>query len=335
MKASKINIVELAREAGVSVATISRVVNGRAGVSEALRNRISDLLKARNYVNDSHLSPNRRIAIVYNEPEFYRSIDELAAGIYTYAEANRMEAVFCFRKHSPFTMLEQIREHQCSGAIVIAGVDVSEVKTLVDAKIPVVCIFENPQIAGCGFFGSDGYRGGVSAIEHLFALGHRNIGYIECAVPTTDHACRVKAYFDTLQKHGIVPSPSWHLRAMPGDSIERTACEAAAGLLTRHPELTAIAVSNDEMALGAICGAVRCRRRVPEDLSIVGFDNSPATEFFNPPLTTVAQPLKEMGSSAIRELDLYFKNGERHLLAAVTFDTSLVVRGSTALLRQP
>ncbi len=330
MKPSKINIVELAREAGVSVATISRVVNGRAGVSEALRSRISDLLKARHYVNDSHLSPRRRIAIVYNEPEFYRSIDELASGIYTYAEANRMEAVFCFRKHSPFTMLEQVREHQCSGAIVIAGVDVTEVRTLVDAKVPVVCIFENPQIAGCGFFGSDGYRGGVLAVEHLIALGHRHIGYIECAVPTTDHANRVKAYFDTMQKHGIVPPASWHLRAMHGDSIERTACEAAVALLTRHPELTALAVSNDEMALGAICGAVRCRRRVPEDLSVVGFDNSQATEFFNPPLTTVDQPLKEMGHSAARELDLYFKNGERHPLAVLQFDTNLVIRNSTS-----
>jgi len=331
MKPSKINITELAREAGVSVATISRVVNGRAGVSEELRSRIGDLLKTRNYVNDSHLSPRRRIAIVYNEPEFYRSIDELAAGIYTYAEANRMEAVFCFRKHSPFTMLEQIREHQCSGAIVIAGVDVTEVKTLADAKIPVVCIFENPHIPGCGFFGSDGYRGGVLAVEHLIGLGHRQIGYIECAVPTTDHANRVKGYFDTLHQYGIVPPVSWHIRAMAGPGIERTACEAAVALLTRHPELTAIAVSNDEMALGAVCGAVRCRRRVPEDLSVVGFNNSPATEFFNPPLTTVAQPLKEMGACAMRELDLYFKSSEKHPLAVLQFEPNLIIRGTTSL----
>ena len=203
----------------------------------------------------------------------------------------------------------------------------SDLPSLIDSELKVILIDSTPSpLEGeVGFVDHDAYAGSLEAVRHLTGLGHRAIGYVRHPSRTLNHLQRYKAYEDGLREAGIVPEPGWVIQ--PGGSCEKIR-SATKELLSSHPELTALMVTSDEVAPGAMRAAWELGKRIPDDLSLVGFDDLPQSCCFVPSLTTVRHPIYDIASKAIRELDLCLKDPGRPLPREV-FPAPLVVREST------
>jgi LacI family transcriptional regulator len=172
--------------------------------------------------------------------------------------------------------------------------------------------------------GATNWSGGLSATEHLISLGHRRIGLIAGPKSLLCSRARLDGYRAALEAAGIEEQ-----MIVPGDFMHESGFAGGAELLDRAHPPTAIFASSDTMALGAYEAARRRGLRVPDDVSIVGFDDLPESRWSSPPLTTVRQPLAEMGAQAARTA-LRLARGEDIEVPRVELATELVVRDSTA-----
>ena len=169
----------------------------------------------------------------------------------------------------------------------------------------------------------DHYAGAATATRHLLELGHRTVFHIAGPADGQDPGQRLAGWRDTLVAAGAeIPLP------MVGDWSPDVGYELGRRLATRT-DVTAIFVANDQMALGVLRALHETGRRVPQDVSVVGFDGSPHGEFFNPPLTTVRQPIEAMGRAVVAMLVNQIE-GVPVAPEELLFEPELVVRGSTA-----
>ena len=333
---NKVNIREIAKESGYSIATVSRVVNGKNGVSENVRGKITAILGKHNYVLNSHLARERKIAILCGHNKFGEYIDELLEGVYSYSAENGLNTTMILKNSSlKMDILEQVRDQQCSGVIVVLPFAFrNELDAIAESELPVILIDEAIYKEGLGFIDHDAYSGSREAATHLLALGHRNIGYIEYNIETFNHLQRVKAYENTLKEAGVEIKPQWHVKTPPGEPMWRGAYLKMKELLKIAPEITAVMTTSDNLAAGVIKAVFESGKRVPEDISVIGFDNHRQAEYLHPGLTTVHHPVKEIGYMAIKEIDLYLKNPNNKALPREIVPTKLVVRESTCIPKQ-
>jgi LacI family transcriptional regulator len=174
--------------------------------------------------------------------------------------------------------------------------------------------------------GATNWAGGLSAVEHLTRLGHRRVGFVGGTPTLWCSRARLDGYRAGLEAAGLAVDPAL---LTEGDFGYESGFRAADRLLALPDRPTAIFAANDQMALGVYEAVRRRGMRVPEDVSVVGFDDLPETRWSSPPLTTVHQPLAEMGLLAARTV-LRLVNGERIESPRVELATDLVVRDSTA-----
>ena len=326
----KINIRQIAKMSGFSIASISRVINGKSGVSEENRRKINEFLKKHNYIADSHLSSAKKIALLCGENNFDDYVGRIFDGVHQYTHHHALNTSIIFSNNNlKMNALEQIRDQQCAGVIVILPLEFEQdFDILAASELPVIIIDNVAYADGIGFIGHDAYSGSQKATEYLLEMGHRNIGYIEFGKKTYNHVQRVKAYEETLNKAGIVIKPEWR----EVTSLEYSLCEGAYKkmkiLMKKAPELTAVMTSNDNLAQGAMKAVWDSGKRVPDDISIIGFDNYSQTEFLYPALTTVNHPIKEMGYLAAQKVDQYLKNPISTELTQIILPTELVIRDS-------
>jgi LacI family transcriptional regulator len=329
-------LAEVADAAGVSVATVSKVLNDRADVSAQTRRRVQKYLRDAEYrpagsglVRTRELS--RSIEVVVPELENPYIITVLD-GITSSAPADGFEVVIG-RILSPGSRqvdAQALLKSEHSGAILItADASSASLKALDDAGFPVVVV--DPlrlNDSKSSSIGATNFTGGVTATEYLLSLGHRRIGHaggphsVDCS-----HA-RLAGYSSALRKAGIKLDETLVTHCAFSYDAGR---QVAPDLLDRSDRPTAIFAASDEIALGIMEEARRRSIRIPEDLSVVGFDDTFVASRASPPLTTVAQPLREMGRVATRTLAQMISNdvvGTRHIELA----TRLVVRDSTAFL---
>jgi LacI family transcriptional regulator len=173
--------------------------------------------------------------------------------------------------------------------------------------------------------GSTNFAGGLAATRHLLSLGHRRIAYLGGPAMAACNQARMHGYRAAMEAEKA-PVPRGYVR--PGEFTYRTGLLGAAALLDLADPPTAIFAGNDEIALGAIETARTRGLRVPQDLSVVGFDDTLLARMVSPPLTTVRQPLREMGGVALRTA-LRLADGEKIESHHIELATELVVRGST------
>jgi DNA-binding LacI/PurR family transcriptional regulator len=327
---NKVNISKIAKESGLSIASVSRVVNGKNGVSEATRKKIDVLLKKYNYVSDSHLSREKKIALLCGSNEFGSYVGSIFDGIHAYSVEHALNTTLIFKNNNlKMTALEQVRDHQCSGVIVvIPSVFREELDALAKSELPVVLIDEAVYREGLGFIDHDAYSGSREAANYLLELGHRNIGYIEDNIQVGNHLQRMKAYENTLKEAGVEIKPAWHVAVVPDKPLREGAYIKMKELLRTAPELTAVMTTNDDLATGALKAIFDSGKRVPEDISVIGFDNYWHTEYLRPALTTVNHPVREIGYMAAQEIDLYLKNPQDRSLPHEILPTTLVIRES-------
>ncbi len=338
MKKNRTTLAEVAGAAGVSVATVSKVLNDHADVADATRRRIQRVLR------DSGYQPTRRSArpsgapterlIEVSFPEWQNAYESAVLdGLAGAAEAEGYEVVIGPRARDNRVHIDPdaLRRSGRLGVICVT-VDASDppLRALSDAGFPVVVI--DPVRVGstrCVTIGATNFTGGVTATEHLLALGHRRIAHAGGPSAVECSQAREAGYHSALRQAGLVVDDSLVTHSLFTYDAGRT---VAARLLDRDDRPTAIFATCDEIALALLEEARRRSIRVPEDLSIIGFDDSFLASRSAPPLTTVAQPLVEMGRLAVRSLLQQVAGdvvGTRHLELA----THLVVRDSTAAPR--
>ncbi len=338
MKKNRTTLAEVATLAGVSVATVSKVLNQHSDVADATRRRIQQALRETGY------QPTRRSSgpvvtsterlIEVSFPEWQNAYESAVLdGLSAAAEVEGYEIVIGPRARDNRVHIDphELRRSGRLGAIFVT-VDATDppIMALSDAGFPVVVI--DPVRVGstqCVTIGATNFTGGVTATEHLLALGHRRIAHAAGPAAVECSLARVAGYHSALRQAGVAIDDSLVTHSLFTYAAGRT---VAARLLDREDRPTAIFAACDEIALAILEEARRRAIRVPEDLSLIGFDDSFLASRSAPPLTTVAQPLIEMGRLAVRSLLQLVAGdvvGTRHLELA----THLVVRDSTAPLR--
>jgi LacI family transcriptional regulator len=195
--------------------------------------------------------------------------------------------------------LDLVRSNQLAGAIYCLGDEMSpilsELNRAVEEGLAVVLVHSPmPRVPTVC---ADNQQGGRLAATHLLALGHRSIGMVSALPLDEGMADRETGFLNALRDAGLAVDRS-SIPVMYGDHQIEGGRQATLELLAHAPELTAIFVLNDLMALGALEAVRSLDRRVPEDISVVGFDDIPFAALANPPLTTVGQPIRQLGEQA-------------------------------------
>jgi DNA-binding LacI/PurR family transcriptional regulator len=333
----RVTVADIAAEAGVSRATVSKVLNGRTDVAPATRAQIETMLVERGYVPTKRtkraVTGARRgglIEMLFNDASTPWAVEMIRGGEAA-ARAARVGIVVSVLDSGPKRgqqWLEDVADRGSRG-IVLALSELSPADHRRIAKLGVPAILVDP----VGDFDSDvpsigagNWGGGMAATQHLLDLGHRRIGTITGPMRFLCSQARLAGYRAALERAGM----AFDNRLIEhGDFHYSSGLKSALALLDQPDPPTAIFAANDEQAVG-VYAAIRQRDlSVPRDLSVVGFDDVPMAQWISPALTTVRQPIADLAALAIRTL-LAHVDGTEPLQGRVELSTTLVVRDSTA-----
>ena len=340
-------LADVAKYVGVSEATVSRVLNGRPGISESTRAAVLTALDVLGYERPTKLRGERARLVGLVLPELQNPIFPAFAEVVAGALAKRgFTPVLCTRTAdgvSEADYVDMLLDQHVSGVIFAGGdyaqadADHEHYRRLLDRGLPVVLV--NAAIADLGFptVATDDAHAVEQAHAHLASLGHERIGLVLGPQDHVPSARKLAAYTALVQSEsaaGPVPEQPAPGRKRARDEllVERTIFSmegghAAAGRLIRRGA-TALICASDVLALGAIRAARRLRLRVPEDVSVVGYDDSAFMTCTEPPLTTIRQPIEAMGQAVVALLVTQVA-GNPVPADELLFEPELVVRGST------
>jgi LacI family transcriptional regulator len=331
-----VTIFDVAREAGVSYATVSRVLNNKDHVKPEKRQTVLDAVARLGYVPNSQArslagAASRVIGLLVQDVgtsytgEIVRGIDDelSAAGydlmLYTTHRRNAKESAY----------VEAIARGLADGLLLILPRNPGAyLESLRRQNFPYVLIDHQ----GIGDYacsaGATNWQGAYDATRYLLELGHRRIGFITGAMELGCAVDRLAGYESALSDFGIQADPSL---VRTGDFFRPQGFAGAYALLEGPNPPTAIFASNDEMALGVMEAARVLGLHIPDDISVVGFDDIYQASVVHPALTTVRQPMEQMGRTATRML-LELIADPRQQMGRVTLPTTLVVRESCKAL---
>ncbi|MGW1058227.1 LacI family DNA-binding transcriptional regulator [Micromonospora rubida] len=334
MEQRRATLAEIAHAANVSIPTVSKVLNGRPDVAPGTRRRVQTLLDERGYTARGTARPAARAGLIdlvlrdLGSPWAMQIIDGVEEFAYRAGFGVVVSAVHGRHRSRPDRRwTEQLAARRCDGVLlVLSDISTGQRGQLDELGIPVVIIDPAGQPeADIPSVGATNWAGGRAATEHLLGLGHQRIAVIggPAAVPCS--RARVDGYRAAMDAAGR-RIPAGYVRA--GDFTSPSGYRETNALLdlTRPP--TAIFACSDEMAWGAYEALYERGLRVPDDMSVVGFDDLDAARWAVPPLTTVRQPLTEMAGMAARML-LNLMDGEELGSHRIELATPLVVRHST------
>lgn len=314
--------------------TVSRVLNDYAGVSVKTRELVLSAAKQMGYVPNASarsLASGRSHMLglmIWDMDDGYNT--EVTRGVCLEAKLAHYEVVLYLsgkNKEHELSQIASLMGNAVAGLIMVLHRDSSRYLELLTTKrFPFVLIDQRTLENPLPTIRTTNYEGAMQGTRHLIALGHCRIGFITGYMGFFCARERLRGYQDALVEAGILYNPAY-VRIGDFDFANALAC--ATELLTMDPRPTAIFASDDTMALGVYTAASTCRLRVPEDVSVVGFDDVPMAARFNPPLTTVRQPIFEMGRQAVLALLAIIQNNETGQEIAA-LPTELVVRASTA-----
>ncbi len=325
---------QVAAAAGVSVPTVSKVVNGRPDVSSDTRERVEELLRAHSY-RPRAARPGRRVGLIdlvfvdLGSPwamEILAGAEEVAHRAGT---AIVVSAVHGRNRTRPDRgWLDNLAARKSDGVVLILSQLSGDQQAMLDRlEIPVVVVdpagAPTPDMPSVG---ATNWAGGLAATEHLIGLGHERIALVGGPSDVLCSRARTDGYRTAMSAAGL-KVPQGYVRA--GDFMSPTGYRETMALLNLPKPPTAIFACSDQMALGAYEALYERGLRTPDDVSIVGFDDLDGARWAVPPLTTVRQPLHDMAAMATRML-LRLIAGEELETTRVELATPLVVRASTA-----
>ncbi|MCI4065911.1 LacI family DNA-binding transcriptional regulator [Micromonospora sp. R77] len=334
MRHQRATLQEIAAAAGVSIPTVSKVLNGRPDVAPTTRQRVQDLLDQRGYTARRAAGPAGGAGLIdlvlkdLGSPWAMQIIDGVEELAYRAGMGVVVSAVHGRHRTRPDRRwLDQLSARRCDGVLlVLSDLSPSQHDQLDKLGIPVVVIDPAGQpAASIPSVGATNWSGGLAATEHLLGLGHTRIAVIGGPPGVPCSRARVDGYRAAMDAAGH-RVPTGYVRT--GDFTPPTGYRETNALLDLPRPPTAIFACSDEMALGAYEALYERGRRVPDDVSVVGFDDLDAARWSAPPLTTVRQPLTEMAGMATRML-LGLIDGEELDSHRIELATPLIVRRST------
>ncbi len=334
----KTTIKDVAQACNVSTQTVSRVINNRPDVSPETREIVETAIAAMGY------QPSALARSLVQQRSY--TLGVIIAGLKYVGVSQTLNGITeqcdklgysIFLKELPrfdtpdiVPIIESLMAQHVEG-IIFAGPEWNENVKIAQSQLPSFCppiIFlkcqPNPNYTTISI---DNYGGARGAVEYLLSLGRRHIGLITGPLEWLEARQRKLGWEDALKSVGIEVAPhKWALGNWNSASGEA----AFAELCQKYPGMNAIFVSNDQMALGVLHYAHAHGIRVPDELAVIGFDNLLEAPYFIPSLTTVEQPLGELGSLAVKTLLEQIEAGEHHQPgAAILLQTTLVARDST------
>jgi LacI family transcriptional regulator len=330
---TRVTIGDVADRAGVSIATVSRVVNGRYGVSTKTNERVRAVIDNLGYESSlvaRSLRSQRTnvIGILVADIEPFSA--ELLKGAAKALRGSDFEMVVYAAGQHNDQGWERRYVSRLSGTLLDGTILVTPTVVDVASMQPVVAV--DPHVGGSTLptIDSQNFEGARAITEHLIGLGHRRIGFL-AGRPDLESARRREAGYRAALGHADIPfDPDL---VLVGGFQEVTAEAPARELLTRRPRPTAVFAANDLSAIQTMRTAAELGVRVPDDVSIVGFDNIPESALANPPLTTVDQSIQAQGDAAVQTLlaliDDPDRNDPRDPIH-ITLPTQLVIRSTTA-----
>ena len=326
-------IKDVARQAGVSVSTVSHVLNKTRFVSEEGRERVEQAIRALGYVPSAvarSLKSNTTRTLGMLIPncsnpyfaEIVRSVEDHCFGA-------GYNLILCNTDDEPnrqSVYLQVMAERRVDGLIIVStSSDGSLSDQLRGLSLPVVLVDREMPELRCDLVETAHLQGGRLATEHLLGLGHREIACIGGPPGLLPSEQRIEGWRQALAEAGRAPAEHrlWH-----GGFTSQGGYEAMRRLLQGSPEVSAVFVCNDLMGIGALRAAHEARLPVPQALSLVGFDDIELVRFTSPPLTSVAQPKKRIGTLAV-DLLLERIDGRRSEVRQVLLQPELCLRQST------
>ena len=322
-------MADVAGRAGVSVMTVSRVLNGFPGVAEDTRQRVEEAVAALGYRANPAArvlagGRSRTLGVIAVETQQFGP-SHMLYGIE--AAARGAGHVLSFVTMAPGAdeigaTLDHLRAAHVEGVIVIAPVrPVIDAVADLDADLPLVVVGGDPSVR-TSTVTIDQEAGARMATAHLLGLGHRTVHHVSGPADWIDATERQRAWAETLEAHGAPPG-----RFVEGDWTAQGGY-AAGTQLAQDPTVTAVFAANDQTALGILRALHEHGRSVPDDVSVVGYDDIPEAAYLVPPLTTVRQDLGEVGRRGVELLLALVDGGpaQRHVMVA----PELIVRASSA-----
>ncbi|MET1086222.1 MAG: LacI family DNA-binding transcriptional regulator [Arthrobacter sp.] len=335
---AKPTLAIIARQAGVSAPTVSKVVNGREDVAPETRARILAALEQAGYQSPlqrrSAAVAGTVVEVVVDVLDSAYMI-EVLNGVLQFAAGADVEILLSVTGPGPSSLRSPERRAQRmldegrAGMIVVTSAfSEAQLHAFQRRQIPVVVIDPlNPPSADVVSVGATNWAGGKAATEHLLELGHRRIAYIGGISAAECNQARLHGYMAALMAQGVPVEPQYIISG--GRFRRESGITGLRALLQLDERPTAIFAGSDSIALGVLSEAGRHGLRVPEDISVIGFDGTNQGAESVPALSSVAQPLEEMGRAALRTL-LRQSQGEILDSHRVELATQLIVRDSTA-----
>jgi DNA-binding LacI/PurR family transcriptional regulator len=324
-------IARIARLAGVSVPTVSKVINGRTDVAAATRQRVEAVIREQGYARRT--GPSRRsplLEVIFHELDSEWAL-EIVRGVERVAGRHGLAVVLSEmqgRRVPGRGWIEGVLARRPTGVIAVFSDLDDEMRAQLRARhIPLVIVdptgephHDTPSI------GATNWNGGLTATRHLLGLGHRRIAAVGGPADILCSRARLDGFRAAMDEAGVAVDPRLvsHGRFAVEEGIER-----GLRLLRSDDPPTAIVAGNDLQALGLYQAARELRLHIPEDVSIVGFDDLPVARWVGPPLTTIRQPLVEMAVAAA-EAVLAMADGTPPARRRIELTTELIVRESTA-----
>jgi LacI family transcriptional regulator len=333
MPYKRVTIADVATEAGVSVATVSKVINGRYGVAAATSARVKEVIEQLGYESSlvaRSLRSHRTnvIGILVNDFEAFSTELLKGAALAVHGTGYEMVVYSGSGRSQDDVGWERRYLSRLAGTLTDGIILVTPTVVDVAHGLPLVAVDPHTGSSGIPTVISDNFAGAVAATDHLVGLGHRRIGFLGGRPDLESARQREQGFRHAMTAAGIDVDPE--LVAVGGYTLE-TAEEPAHKLLGMDDPPTAVFAANDLSAIETIEIAQSRGLRVPDDLSVVGFDNVPESALTDPPLTTIDQSIQQMGFEAVRLLLTMVEEPEQPAVH-VTLPTELVVRQSSRRL---
>jgi DNA-binding LacI/PurR family transcriptional regulator len=315
---SQVTLRDVAKISGVSFQTVSRVVNNSPGVSIKTRRRVLEAVEALGYY------PNLTARSLKTGQSLI--LEVIAFGVDTYVPRELMEAIGRAAKARGYRvmyssipgddlqevqrLLHRLQSRACDGTLITSPVENAAIAMFMDTQVPIPILqLRNKPGSTLPSVIIDQVAGTRMAVQHLIDLGHREIAEISGPLNWHEAALRHESYLATLAANGltspvVIEGTEW----MP-----QSGYEAAHRLLDSGRQFSALVTGNDYLALGAILALTDRGIRVPEDVSIVGFDDTPEAAFFRPPLTTINQDYEAMGQQSVQYLIDLIENPDTYI----------------------
>ena len=332
----KITIADIAEKAKVSKMTVSRVLSGKGPVSKKTANRIKKIIDEMGYQPNliaRSLSSKQTMIIGVIIPKiqkmfFDNYIAQILSGITDVALQNNYRIMLCPIEPNPDQSMEYInlaKSKLFDGMILVkAKIDDPNINALADSDFPFVLVNYKKFSKKINFVDSHNVDGATMAVKYLYDSGHRDIAFVAGSTDETNGRDRLKGYLAAMKNLGLEYKDEWIIY---GDFDKEKAFQESGKLLQSGKRPTAIFCSDDSMAMGVIERIKKEGLSVPRDIAVIGFDDIEISEYFRPALTTIRQPIYELGKTASQAL-LNLINGTQKTPFHKLLDVKLIKRES-------